>query len=119
MKQTIAVLLASTALIAVIGIPAWSAMHGADQFEGQRDAVLGAFRVSGASPVLVSDDDDESRDHERRLRRGDGDDHDEGDEEEDDDDDGGNASGPAPAGSVAPPNNGLFGTGATPKVQVN
>jgi hypothetical protein len=118
MKKTISILLASTALIAVIGIPAWSAMHGAGQLEGRRDTALGAFRALGASPVLVSDDDGESRDHERRLRRGDGDDHDEGDDE-DDDDDGGSASGPAPAGSVAPPNNGLFGTGATPKVQVN
>lgn len=118
MKKTISILLASTALIAVIGIPAWSAMHGAGQLEGRRDTALGAFRALGASPVLVSDDGGESRDHERRLRRGDGDDHDEGDDE-DDDDDGGSASGPAPAGSVAPPNNGLFGTGATPKVQVN
>jgi len=117
MKKTISILLASTALIAVIGIPAWSAMHGAGQLEGRRNTALGAFRALGASPVLVSDDDGESRDHERRLRRG-GDDHDE-DDDEDDDDDGGSASGPAPAGSVAPPNNGLFGTGATPKVQVN
>ncbi|MDG4893571.1 hypothetical protein P9272_08285 [Mesorhizobium sp. WSM4976] len=115
MKKTISILLASTALIAVIGIPAWSAMYGAGQFEGRRDAALGAFQAPGASPVLVSDDDGEDRDHERRLRRGD-DDH-EGDQE--DDDDGGNASGPAPAGSVAPPSNGLFGTGAMPKVQVN
>jgi len=117
MKKTISILLASTALIAVIGIPTWSGMHGAGQLEGRRNTALGAFRALGASPVLVSDDDGESRDHERRLRRG-GDDHDE-DDDEDDDDDGGSASGPAPAGSVAPPNNGLFGTGATPKVQVN
>lgn len=116
MKKTISILLASTALIAVIGIPAWSAMHGAGQLEGRRNTALGAFRALGASPVLVSDDDGESRDHERLLHRGDDSDH-EGDEE--DDDDGGNASGPAPAGRVAPPNNGLFGTGATPKVQVN
>ncbi|TIQ27791.1 MAG: hypothetical protein E5X48_32385 [Mesorhizobium sp.] len=118
MKKTISILLASTALIAVIGIPAWSAMHGAGQLEGRRNTAQGAFQAPGASPVLVSDGDGEGRDHERRLRRGDGDDHDEGDEE-DDDDDGGNASGPAPAGSVAPPSNGLFGTGAMPKVQVN
>ncbi|MBC7133829.1 MAG: PepSY domain-containing protein [Roseovarius sp.] len=38
---------------------------------------------------------------------------------EDDDDDRGGARNPAPAGSVAPPQNGLFGTGAAPKVQVN
>jgi len=38
---------------------------------------------------------------------------------EDDDDDRGGARNPAPAGSVAPPQNGLFGTGAPPRVQVN
>jgi hypothetical protein len=114
MKKIISILLASTALIAVIGIPAWSAMYGAGQIEGRRDAALGAFRVPGASPVLVSDDDGEDRNQERRPRRGKDDDH-----EGEDDDDGGNASGPAPAGSVAPPSNGLFGTGAMPKVQVN
>ena len=110
MKKTFVTLLASTALIAGIGLPAWSAMHDADLFEGPRDAALAAFREAGASPMLVSDDDGEGRDHKRRLR---------GDDRDHDDSDGGNAPGPAPAGSVAPPNNGLFGTGATPKVQVN
>ncbi|TCM88219.1 PepSY domain-containing protein [Rhodovulum steppense] len=38
---------------------------------------------------------------------------------EDEDDDRGGARNPAPAGSVAPPQNGLFGTGAPPQVQVN
>lgn len=117
MKKTFVILLASTALIAGIGLPAWSAMHGADLFEGPRDAALAAFRDAGVSPVLVSDDDGTDLNQGRGLHRGDDDDHGAGDEE--DDDDGGNASGPAPAGSVAPPNNGLFGTGATPKVQVN
>ncbi len=36
-----------------------------------------------------------------------------------DDDDRGNARNPAPAGTVAPPQNGLFGNGAPPQVQVN
>lgn len=40
-------------------------------------------------------------------------------EDEDDDDDRGGASNPAPAGTVAPPQNGLFGNGAPPQVQVN
>ncbi|MRU14380.1 PepSY domain-containing protein [Roseovarius sp. A21] len=40
-------------------------------------------------------------------------------EYEDDDDDEGGARNPAPAGTVAPPQNGLFGDGAPPKVQVN
>ena len=40
-------------------------------------------------------------------------------EYEDDDDDRGATPNPAPAGSVAPPQNGLFGNGAPPQVQVN
>lgn len=41
-------------------------------------------------------------------------------EYEDDDDRGGTgAANPAPAGTVAPPQNGLFGTGTPPQVQVN
>lgn len=118
MKKTFVVLLASTALIAGIGLPAWSAMHGAGLFEGPRDRALAAFRDVGASSTLVSDDDGEGRDHERRLHRGNDGDH-EGDEGDDDDSDGGNVLDPAPAGSVAPPNNGLFGTGAAPRVQMN
>jgi len=96
MKKTFVILLASTALIAGIGLP----------------------RGAGGPLPLVRDTDGEGRDQESRLRRGDDNDP-EGDEEDDDDSDGGNASGAAPAGSVAPPNNGLFGTGVTPKVQVN
>lgn len=42
-----------------------------------------------------------------------------GDDDEDDDDAGRGARNPAPAGSVAPPQNGLFGNGAAPQVQVN
>jgi hypothetical protein len=38
---------------------------------------------------------------------------------EDDDDDRGGARNPASAGTVAPPQNGLFGNGAPPQVQVN
>lgn len=39
--------------------------------------------------------------------------------EYEDDDDRGGARNPAPAGTVAPPQNGLFGNGAPPQVQVN
>lgn len=38
---------------------------------------------------------------------------------EDEDDDRGGAPNPAPAGTVAPPQNGLFGNGGPPRVQVN
>ncbi|MFC4217322.1 PepSY domain-containing protein [Pseudophaeobacter arcticus] len=40
-------------------------------------------------------------------------------EMENDDDYGTAAGNPAPAGTVAPPQNGLFGTGTPPKVKVN
>jgi hypothetical protein len=39
--------------------------------------------------------------------------------EDDDDDERGGVRNPAPAGTVAPPANGLFGDGAPPQVQVN
>lgn len=38
---------------------------------------------------------------------------------EDEEDDRGGAHNPAPAGTAQPPQNGLFGNGAPPKVQVN
>ncbi len=38
---------------------------------------------------------------------------------EDDDDDRGSARNPAPVGTAQPPQNGLFGNGAPPQVQVN
>ena len=119
MKRTFAILFASTALAAGIGLPAWSAVQGALRVDQPRPAAFVGFPETGSMPVLVSDDDDGNRQHGRRLRHGgDDDDHDEGDGE-DDDPHSGNAAGPAPAGSVAPPQNGLFGSGAAPKVQVN
>ena len=69
---------------------------------------------------LASGGGDDDEDGRRAGRGGDDDD----DEEDDDgcDDDAGGAcaagAGPAPAGSVAPPANGLFGSGAAPQVQV-
>ena len=45
-----------------------------------------------------------------------------GDDDDDDDDDderNGSARNPAPAGTVTPPQNGLFGNGAPPQVQMN
>ncbi|QIB33148.1 hypothetical protein [Ancylobacter pratisalsi] len=111
MKKTLAILFASTALTAGIGFPAWSAMHETTLFEGLSDAVLDAGQDLGV--VLASDDDDDDRDHGRQFRRGDD------DEDDEDDSRGDSVSAPAPAGSVAPPNNGLFGNGAAPKAQVN
>lgn len=64
--------------------------------------------------LIDSDDDDEDDD--------DDDDHDEDDDdcEDDDDDCGGHgARNPAKSGTVAPPQNGLFGNGQAPKVITN
>ncbi len=127
MKRTFAILFASTALTVGVGLPAWSAMHDAARPQASREAVEDASD-EGANLLFASDDSRRDRDHGRRFGRGDDDDdHDEGDDDDsddddDDDDDGyrsGAAAGPAPAGTVAPPNNGLFGNGAAPKVKVN
>ena len=80
----------------------------------------------GMPLVLASDDDDDSgwREGSRRGHGGgdggdDDDDDDDDDCDDDDDDCRGGARNPAPAGTVAPPQNGLFGNGAPPQVQVN
>jgi hypothetical protein len=95
MKKTLALLVATTALTAAIGLPAWSAMRseagaGEHPFAAAFDAGQEAVEL-----IFVSD-------------------------RHDDDDNGCNsARNPAPAGTVAPPSNGLFGNGAPPRVQVN
>ena len=121
MKKTLTLLIASTALTAAIGLPAWSAMHAP---EGGALRPIAALFEDGAQTmplVLASDDDDDDRRWRDGSRRGhDDDDHDdEDDDDDDDDDDRGSARNPAPAGAVAPPQNGLFGNGAPPQVQVN
>lgn len=123
MKKTLTLLVASTALTAAIGVPAWSAMQSfAD--EGLRpSAALFDGRPQAMPLVLASDDDDDDdhgwREGSRRGHDDDDDDDDESDDDDDDDDCRGGASNPAPAGTVAPPQNGLFGNGAPPQVQVN
>jgi hypothetical protein len=121
MKTTLALLVASTALTAAIGVPAWSAMSGSAAPEDR--SLAAAFDPGGeALPLIfVSDDDDD--DDDRRYRRSSGrdDDNEDDDCDDDDDDEEGcrGAANPAPAGSVAPPANGLFGNGAPPQVKVN
>lgn len=127
MKKTLTLLVASTALTAAIGVPALNAMPSTD--EGVLRAVATILKDTPKTmPLVLASDDDEDGD--RRLRKAsrssgsdDDDDDDDDDCDDDDDDDecggGGGARNPAPAGTVAPPQNGLFGTGAPPKVQVN
>ncbi len=80
--------------------------------------------------ILASDDDDDDNDDEDDDHDDDDDDErdddnaycDDDDHGEDDDEKGpclGAAMSPAPAGSVTPPDNGLFVTGTTPQVKSN
>ena len=119
MRKTLALLVASTALTATIGLPVLAAvtMTGAQLLN--TDLVDAGPSVA---PVLISDDHDDDDDHDNRRRDHDDDDDDDDDhddDDDDDDDDRGGARNPAPAGTVAPPSNGLFGNGTPPKVQMN
>ncbi len=121
MSKILSLLLASAALTAVVGVPAWSAMHLPQQGAAvtPMTAVLGSTDTAELL-VLVDDDDDEDEDADGNVTRGTSNDDD--DDAEDCDDDDGScgataATQAAPAGTVAPPQNGLFDTG-TPQVQV-
>lgn len=128
MKKTFTILFATTALAVGAGIPAWSAMHTEPRPQASGAAVEDAV-TEGANLLFASEEGRSDRGHERRLGRSDDDDdHDNGDDDDDDggddDDDsdgyqGDSAAGLAPAGTVNPPDNGLFGSGAAPKVKVN
>jgi hypothetical protein len=121
MSKILSLLLASAALTAGLGVPAWSAMHLPQQGAAMTpmSAVLGSADTTELL-VLVDDDDDEDEDG--NVKRGTSNDDDDDDDAEDCDDDDGScgataATQAAPAGTVAPPQNGLFDTG-TPQVQV-
>ena len=119
MKETLTLLAASTALTAAIGTPAWSAMQA--PADGVLRPVAALFDdASQIMPLVLASDDDDDDDHWREgSRRGHNDDDDDCDDDDDDDDCRGGARNPAPAGTVAPPQNGLFENGAPPQVQVN
>lgn len=126
MKSTLTLLIASTALTVAIGQPVWSAMRApADAATAPWFLAIFDNGEKALPLVFVSGDDDDDDDDNRRYRRAsreDDDDDDDDDCEGDDDDDDdcrGNARRSAPTGPVAPPSNGLFGTGAPPQVQVN
>lgn len=115
MSKTLSLILASAALAGVAAVPAWSAMHPSSPVLQVRplDALFSGTDASRLT-VLVDDDEDEDG---NTARASSGDDASEDCEEEDGGCGGAAASQPAPAGSVPPPQNGLFGTGA-PQVQV-
>jgi hypothetical protein len=127
MTSRLSLLFASTALIVALGLPALAAMQtqgsAPDQCSGVCAAVLDADELS-VPLIRVSGDDDDDDDG-GWVRRGHDDDEDDEDCDDDDGDDGddvdctGALGNPAPAGTVAPPANGLFGNGAPPVAVTN
>lgn len=120
MRTTLTVLAASTALAAPIGAPAWSATQAPADGGLRPFAALFVEGPQAIPLVLASEDDDGDRGWREGSQRGhDDEDHEDECDDDDDDDCPGAARNPAPAGTVAPPQNGLFGNGAPPQVQVN
>lgn len=123
MRKILTLLVASTALTAVIGTTAWSAMNAAPDGSPRPFAAIWQDATQSLPLILASDDDDDDDDddesHGSRRDHDDDDDDEDCDDDDDDDDCGSVAPNPAPAGTVAPPQNGLFGNGAPPQVQVN
>lgn len=122
MRKTLALLVASTALTATLGFAAWSATRGPADAGPLPVAAMSQDGTPALPLILISDDDEDDDDDDRKGSWWGHDDDDDDDDECDDDDDGGcrgGARNPAPAGSKLPPQNGLFGTGAPPQVQVN
>ena len=88
MRKTLTLLVASTALTAAIGLPAWSAMHA--PADGSLRPVAAPFeeRAQALPLILASDDDDDdNRGYVQSSRRGHDDDDDDDDDCDDDDDD--------------------------------
>jgi len=113
MKKTLALLATSTALAAVIALPALSETRRPSEEKGVFAALFGEDG-EGLRLWFVSDDDDEEKEHGQSRK-----DRDDDDDDDDDDDGARGGMNPAPAGTSAPPKNGLFGSGAAPQVQVN
>lgn len=122
MRKILTLLVTSTALTAAIGLPSWSAMRDPSDRNPQPSAAIFEEGAQALPLILASgddddDDDDGDRGHRKTWRSHD-DDHDD-DCDDGDDDCRGSARNPAPAGAAAPPQNGLFGSGARPQVRVN
>jgi hypothetical protein len=122
MKKTLTLLVASTALTAAIGVPAWSALQTPANGGFRPFAALFEEGVQAMPLFLVSkdDDDDHYREGSRRGHDDDDDDYDDCDGDDEDEDDGcaSSARNPAPAVTVAPPQNGLFGNATPPQVEM-
>jgi hypothetical protein len=124
MRKTLALVVATTALTAAISLAAWNAMQA--NADGTPSPFAALFDdAAQALPLFLAsgDDDDDAHRYRKTARRGHDDDDCDDDHDDDDDDDDhdcrGAARNPAPAGSMSPPQNGLFGNGSAPQVQVN
>lgn len=115
--KTLSLIFASAALTAAIGLPAWSAMKEAAE---SRAAMPLASLFGGdqsARPMILAESDDHEDGDEAAASAPRAGDDDEDSCDEDEGSCGSTARAPAPAGSIAPPQNGLFGS-TPPKVQV-
>ena len=96
MKKTLAILTGTTLLAAAIGIPTWIAMASPGRTPAETVRTLFEDGAAGRAFHLADWDGDDDDDH----------------------DCGNTAMNPAPAGTVTPPQNGLFGNGAAPQVEM-
>ncbi|MFN3723324.1 MAG: hypothetical protein ACK4VZ_09785 [Paracoccaceae bacterium] len=121
MKSTLAVLLATTAVIGALGLPALSAIGSDPGITAT--AVSSGGSAADRATILASNDDDSRKVSRRNDDDEDEDEDDDCDDDDDDDEDGGDCrrAAPAPArtGPITPPANGLFSPGAAPKVRTN
>lgn len=125
MTSRLSLLFASTSLTFALGLPALAAVPTPVTAPDLCGGVCAAVFTADDLPlplIRVSGHDDDADDDDGGwFRRGhddddDGEDCEDDDHEENDDDckGAGGRSNPAPAGTVAPPANGLFGNGAPP-----
>jgi hypothetical protein len=116
MKKSLALLIATTGLTAVLAMPAWSAVQASLDFAAKAAELTSQVLQDTSNLIYVSDNDDDDDDNGRRRSK-----HDDDDDGDDCDDDKkcSGAANPTPAGQVTPPKNGLFGDGKAPKVDVN
>lgn len=116
MTPRLSLLFASTTLSLTLGLPALAAVPSPGSAPNQCSSICAAvFGAEDPAPLVRVSGDDEDEDDEEDCD----DDEEEDDDEEDDDDCTDTRANPAPAGTVAPPPNGLFGTGAPPVAVTN
>lgn len=125
MTSRFSLLFASTALTVALALPALAAMQFQGNAQGACSGVCAAVFSANDQivPLIRVSGDDDDDDDGGWVRRGHDDDEDDEDcdDDDDDDDDGciGALGNPAPAGTVAPPANGLFGNSVPPVAVTN